>query len=180
MTESAGPVEGMCLFEVGGAQRLATVGLDAVVRIWDVASGALVHALTGHEGRVHAVCTVTVDGRVLVASGGDDGIIRLWDPEHGTLVRTMKPRSSIHTSAIELSGGGAIFALREVQSDARPWLAAGGDFPGGWLWDAASGRGPGWVGWGGALDEKTGARLGAGFGHVSVRDWPAPACLRLR
>ncbi|WP_165965892.1 hypothetical protein [Actinomadura sp. 7K534] len=154
MTEPAGPVQGMCLFELDETHRLATASLDAAVRIFDVESGALLHTMTGHEGWVHAVCPVTVNGEVLIASGGDDGIIRLWDPQQGTMVRTMKPRPSLHTAGIEMSGGGTIFALREVHSDNGTWLAAGGDFPGVWLWDATTGRGAGWVGWGGALDTK--------------------------
>ncbi|NDU71752.1 hypothetical protein GWI34_03800 [Actinomadura sp. DSM 109109] len=40
----------MCLFEVDGTQRLATAGSDAVVRIWDVASGALVRTLKARAG----------------------------------------------------------------------------------------------------------------------------------
>jgi WD40 repeat protein len=152
MGASAGPVQGMCRFRDGGVDRLATAGLDAAVRIWDIAGGTLEHTLTGHDGWVHAVCPVTVGGQVLVASGGDDGIVRLWDPRRGRLVRSMKPRDSMHTAAIEMSGGGTVYALREVRSRPEPWLAVGGDFPGVWLWDPATGRAGGWVGWEGALD----------------------------
>jgi WD40 repeat protein len=152
MSESAGPVQDLCQFTVGGADRLASVGLDAVVRIWDSTNGALLHTLTGHDGWLHAVCTVTVDGRVFLASAGDDRVIRLWDPVAGKLVRAMEPKETMHTMGITGAGGGTVYALREVRSGDRVWLASGGDFPGVWLWDPTTGRGAGWLGWRGALD----------------------------
>jgi WD40 repeat protein len=154
MAANGGQIQGMCRFVVDGADRLATVGLDSLVRIWDATSGELLHELAGHDGWLHAVCPVTVAGRVLVASAGDDQTIRLWNPVTGEQVRAMRPADTLHTASVTASGGGTVYALRALRSGQRVWLATGGDFPGVWLWDPATGRGAGWVGWNGVPDRR--------------------------
>lgn len=49
---------------------------DQTVRLWDPATGALLHTLRGHSGRVVAV-TLSPDNK-LVASGSDDATVGLW------------------------------------------------------------------------------------------------------
>jgi WD40 repeat protein len=152
LAASDAAIQDVCLFTVDGHERLAAVGLDGVVRIWDVAGGDQLHVLAGHDCWLWAVCTVTLSGRVLLASAGDDRAIRLWDPASGELVRTLEPRVTVHTASVFDVGGGAIFALREVRTPDGVWLAAGGDFPGVWLWNPVTGEGAGWVGWAGVTD----------------------------
>jgi WD40 repeat protein len=62
-------------FSADGAL-VATGGADAVVRIWDARSGALVRSLRGHPAGVTSVSFN--DDASLLASYGVDGIIRVW------------------------------------------------------------------------------------------------------
>jgi WD40 repeat protein/serine/threonine protein kinase len=60
---------------------LATGGEDAVVRLWDTATGKEVLALTGHKSAV--TCTAfSPDGKVLV-SAASNGDLKIWDMEEG-------------------------------------------------------------------------------------------------
>ncbi len=56
---------------------LASGGYDAVVRVWDVRSGAQVAELKGHDAEVHAVA-FSPDGQWLAAAGRP-GALWLWD-----------------------------------------------------------------------------------------------------
>lgn len=56
---------------------LATGGDDLVVRMWDVASGRLLHELVGHSRRVWSVAFSP--GGDLLASSGDDGVAMVWN-----------------------------------------------------------------------------------------------------
>ncbi|GIW80044.1 MAG: hypothetical protein KatS3mg105_1851 [Gemmatales bacterium] len=73
--------------------RLITVGDDMLVKVWDVASGKLVHSLDGHEkqtpqGFVTALYSVAVspDGKY-IASGDRIGAVRIWDILSGKLLQ---------------------------------------------------------------------------------------------
>ena len=59
------------------AAPLASGGTDGQIRIWDVASGALVQTLNEHAGPVFCV-TWSPNGGFLV-SAGHDGRVRLWE-----------------------------------------------------------------------------------------------------
>ena len=61
---------------------LATGGRDNAVKLWDVASGKLLHTLAGHHSWVEML--VAAPGGKLLASSGQDGMIRLWNPATGT------------------------------------------------------------------------------------------------
>jgi WD40 repeat protein len=62
---------------------LAAADEGGTVRLWDVASGGLRHALEGHADRVGA-CSFSADG-ALLASAGEDRTARLWETGTGRL-----------------------------------------------------------------------------------------------
>jgi RNA polymerase sigma factor (sigma-70 family) len=62
-------------------RRAASSSMGNTIRLWDVATGKLVHALEGHSDRVDCV-TFSPDGKRLL-SGSWDGTVRLWDVESG-------------------------------------------------------------------------------------------------
>ena len=66
--------------------RLATAAEDRTARIWDLATGTVLHVLE-HPGDPEAI-DWSPDGSV-VATGCDDEVCRLWDPATGSLIGTL-------------------------------------------------------------------------------------------
>jgi WD40 repeat protein/tetratricopeptide (TPR) repeat protein/tRNA A-37 threonylcarbamoyl transferase component Bud32 len=58
------------------------------VKVWDVATGAVIHNLAGHTDGVFGVA-YSPDGKRL-ATGGDDQVINLWDTATGQQVLTLR------------------------------------------------------------------------------------------
>jgi eukaryotic-like serine/threonine-protein kinase len=67
-------------------QRLASGGLDRTAKVWDAATGKLLHSLEGHGGTVSAVA-FGQDVRRL-ATACSDGKVRIWNLETARAVRT--------------------------------------------------------------------------------------------
>jgi WD40 repeat protein len=63
---------------------LASGSDDDTARLWDVASGQEVAALSAHTDRVNSVA-FSPDGKTL-ASGSQDCSVRLWDVASGQLI----------------------------------------------------------------------------------------------
>ena len=75
---------------------LASVADDMVCRLWDVATGRLIHELRGHaELTPHHfpsmlfACAISADGRLL-ATGDKVGHINVWDIESGRSLATLE------------------------------------------------------------------------------------------
>ena len=74
---------------------LATASRDTTIKLWDVQSGRLIRALTGHISPVYSVA-YSPDGRTLASSSSDltwmvwaDQTVKLWDVNTGGQLRTL-------------------------------------------------------------------------------------------
>jgi WD40 repeat protein len=95
-----GPVYALAVSEDG--RRLASGGGDRAVRLWDLASGRLLHELKGHVSAISALA-LSSDGRLL-ASGGEDSSVRLWNTGSGRLVALFQALPEGNWVAVEADG----------------------------------------------------------------------------
>jgi WD40 repeat protein len=72
-----------------GRTLLASASADAMVRIWDPATGELRQTLEGHTAGVWSVCAVASDGNTLLASCADDATLRVWEPGASQALHTI-------------------------------------------------------------------------------------------
>jgi WD40 repeat protein len=78
-------------------------GADKTVRVWDRASGYLLHKLEGHTAEVYGVA-ISADGRFVV-SGGADKTVRVWDRASGQLLHELKEHKDwVYGVAISADG----------------------------------------------------------------------------
>lgn len=91
---------------------------DAVVQLWDTASGDLVANIIGHQGAVWQI-VFSLDGRYVV-SGGSDGAVRLWQAPDGSPVAVLAGHSD-DVNDIEFSPDGHTFASASSDGTIRIW-----------------------------------------------------------
>jgi WD40 repeat protein len=103
---------------------VATAGADGTARLWDLASGRLLHVLTGHTARI-ADLAFSRDGKLL-GTASDDQTGRVWNVATGKLVSTLTGHRFRLTSIVFSPDGDDVLTA-SVDGDAR-------------LWDAATGR----------------------------------------
>jgi WD40 repeat protein len=87
-------------------------GGGAQVRLWDVATGAEIRAMTTGQGKPYSFLVApNPDGR-WIASGTGEGLVKLWDSATGQPLATLEGSIENGIEAVALS------------PDAR-WIAAG-------------------------------------------------------
>jgi WD40 repeat protein len=59
---------------------------DKTIKVWDAATGKLLHSLEGHTAEVYSLA-FSPDSR-MIASGSDDGAMKLWDAATGNAVHS--------------------------------------------------------------------------------------------
>ncbi len=100
--------------------RLATVGQDLAVRIWDPASGTLIRSLYGHTAAVVAAAWSPDASRLVTA--GVDGIARLWEivPDRGRLVLNLAGHG-VALKAVAFSPDGSRILTADEIGTAKIW-----------------------------------------------------------
>jgi WD40 repeat protein len=75
---------------------------DCAAKLWDVATGKLIHQLEAKAGRVDSVA-FSPDGRILASAGPDASMVHLWDPTKGKQVGKLEsePESATPRSMAE-------------------------------------------------------------------------------
>lgn len=95
---------------------LATASLDGTAKLWDAASGRLLHTLAGHEGAVQDVAFAP-DGRLLYTAGSDWEIM-VWDVASGGQRGTVEGVLSA-VLAIDVDPSGTRLAATSEQGRGR-------------------------------------------------------------
>jgi WD40 repeat protein len=104
--------------------RCLAIGLrDCTVRVLDLASGAEVASLRGHERSVLSV-TYSPDG-CRIASGSDDATVRIWDAASGAQLACLRGHETTILS-VAYSRDGRCLASASRDNTARIWDAASG------------------------------------------------------
>jgi WD40 repeat protein len=112
-------------------KRIASVADDMVCRLWDAASGKLVHELRGHQAdtphhfpSMLFVCTFSPDGR-FVASADKVGHIVVWETASGKPAKTLEAPGMYTWDPVQRKH--SIGGLRSLAfSPDGKYLAAGG------------------------------------------------------
>ena len=102
-------------------EHIASGGQDSHARVWNVASGAAVHAMN-HTNHVASV-SFSPDG-TRVASGGADGHVRTWNTETGASVRAFAAGAAV--TSVAWSHDGSKVTSGAVDRAVRIWDAATG------------------------------------------------------
>jgi WD40 repeat protein len=100
------------------ASLVASGGADAIVVLWEPATGRPRGVCRGHAGAVLAVA-FSPDGKVL-ASGGADNTVRLWDTASGREL-TKLPRRAAAAPAVAFSPNGNDLAVPGADGTVEVW-----------------------------------------------------------
>lgn len=100
---------------------LASASSDRTVRLWNLADGAPIAVLGGHEGPVLAVAYRPQGSVLVLASASADGTIRLWDAKtHKEAMKLGAPLDDLGTPTVPL---GAVTTMAISRDGA--WLVSG-------------------------------------------------------
>ena len=104
-------------FSPDGKLAAVTAG-DGIVRVYDVATGALAYQLTGHTGRINTVAFGS-DGHLVTA--GEDGTFRIW--KGSTQLFASHAGARVRSAAY--SPDGSRIATTDGDGATHVWTAAG-------------------------------------------------------
>jgi WD40 repeat protein len=102
-------------------RHLASAGWDGVVRIWDGATGDVVHELKGHEAGIQSV-VYHPDGKRL-ATGSWDATVKIWDVDSGQVVQTLRGHKS-EVYCVAFSPDGQFLASAASNGNLKIWETA--------------------------------------------------------
>lgn len=106
-----------------GGQQVITGSWDQSAKIWDVASGKVIHKLVGHTRAINDASFSPRGDRAVTAS--DDGTARVWDPQSGKMVLQLKGHTDRVRSAA-FSPDGRRIVTASADRTARIWDATSG------------------------------------------------------
>ncbi len=86
-------------------KKLATGGMDGIIRVWDAETGEFQRALVGHNSYVYGLAW-SPDGATLASAGAFDGTARLWDATTGMTLRILAKGHKGYTHHVAWSRDG--------------------------------------------------------------------------
>ncbi|OSZ82449.1 hypothetical protein CAP35_04045 [Chitinophagaceae bacterium IBVUCB1] len=92
---------------------------DKSIKIWNVATGALVRTLNGHTDEVRFI-DISDDGSKIV-SGSKDGTIRIWDFNTGSQLKSFSKAGSGTVFSVDFSPNGRYVAAGTASGDVQLW-----------------------------------------------------------
>jgi len=103
--------------------RVVSGGEDGTVKLWDTATGQLLHTFEGHRGFVAAMA-FSPDGARVLSAGSD--AMKLWDTKSKQHIRTFERKGSRGFTAVAFSPDGAHVLSGGNDGLARLWETATG------------------------------------------------------
>ncbi|WP_072621757.1 serine/threonine-protein kinase [Spirulina major] len=100
------------------SQTVITGSADKTIKVWDLATGAILRTLTGHDSFVNAIA-LSPDGQFLI-SGSADKTIKVWQINTGQLIRTLTGHTNFVDTLI-LSDDGQTLVSTGADRTIRIW-----------------------------------------------------------
>ncbi len=106
--------------------KIASVGDDGTLRIWDRKTGKLLNTIPAHEKKVVAIAASP--DQTLIATGSWDRTVKVWDVESGDLVKTFtRHRNSVN--AVVFSSDGRRLFSGAYDGSIWQWSVSGDEEP---------------------------------------------------
>lgn len=106
-----------------GTELVLAGSTDKTALIWRVATGRLIHTLTGHTSQVTTGKFLST--KKMAVTGSQDRTIKLWDIERGFTVKTLMTYSGCHSVA--LSHEDSVLASGHYDGNVRFWSPSNGE-----------------------------------------------------
>jgi len=74
-----------------GGQTVITALQDTTLKLWDIATGAELHTLSGHQEAIRG-CAISGDGRIILSASADH-TLKAWDAATGAGIGTFEGHS---------------------------------------------------------------------------------------